>query len=34
MPIQKQQEIHRQWSEFLDNDLPQIEAAVRKETWI
>jgi hypothetical protein len=31
---EREQEIHRQWSEFLDNDLPQIEAAVRKETWI
>jgi hypothetical protein len=29
-----EQEIRRQWGEFLDKDLPRIEAALKKETWI
>jgi hypothetical protein len=31
---EREQEIRRQWSTFLDKDLPQIEAALKKETWI
>lgn len=29
-----EQEIHRQWDEFLKEDLPRIEAALKAETWI
>jgi hypothetical protein len=28
------EEVRRQWGEFLDQDLPRLEEAVRKETWI
>jgi hypothetical protein len=31
---QRKQKIHRQWEAFLDKDLPQIEAALKKQTWI
>ncbi len=31
---QREQEIRRRWTEFLDNDLPRIEAALKRETWI
>jgi len=27
-------EIRRQWNGFLEEDMPRIEAAVRRETWI
>jgi hypothetical protein len=30
----REQEIRRQWVEFIERDLPQIEAALKKETWI
>jgi hypothetical protein len=31
---QRLQELHRQWGEFLDKDLPWIEEALRREAWI
>ena len=31
---QREQEIRKQWGEFLDKDLPRIEDAVASETWI
>ena len=31
---QREQEIRRHWGEFLDNDLPRIEEALRREAWI
>ena len=31
---QREQEIRRQWSKFLDKDLPRIEAALKKDTWL
>ncbi len=31
---QREQEIRRQWNEFLERDLPRIEAALKKERWI
>ena len=31
---EREQEIRRQWGEFLEKDLPRIEAALKKETWI
>ena len=31
---QREQEIRRHWDEFLDNDLPRIEEALRREAWI
>jgi hypothetical protein len=31
---QREQEIRRHWEEFLDNDLPRIEEALRREAWI
>ena len=31
---EREQEIRRQWNRFLDNDLPQIEEALRREAWI
>ncbi len=31
---QREQEIRRQWAAFLEEDLPRIEAAIKKETWI
>ena len=30
----REQEIRRQWSEFLEWDLPRIEEALKKKTWI
>lgn len=30
----REQEIRRHWDEFLDNDLPRIEGALRREAWI
>ncbi len=33
-PEEREQAIRRQWHKFLDKDLPRIEAALRKETWI
>ena len=30
----REAEIHRHWTEFLENDLPRIEAALKKESWI
>jgi hypothetical protein len=29
-----EREVRRRWDEFLDKDLPRIEEALRKETWI
>jgi hypothetical protein len=31
---EREQEIRRQWSQFLAEDLPSIEEVVRKEKWI
>jgi hypothetical protein len=31
---QREQEVRRHWNEFLDKDLPRVEEALRKETWI
>jgi hypothetical protein len=31
---QREQEIRRHWDEFFDNDLPEIEKALRREAWI
>ena len=31
---EREEEIRRHWDEFLDNDLPRIEAALRREAWI
>jgi PD-(D/E)XK nuclease superfamily len=31
---EREQEIRRRWDEFLHKDLPRIEEALRKETWI
>jgi hypothetical protein len=31
---QREEEIRKQWDEFLDKDLPRIEEALKKETWI
>jgi hypothetical protein len=31
---QREREVRRRWNEFLHKDLPHIEAALRKETWI
>ena len=31
---EREQEIRRHWDEFLDNDLPRIEEALRREAWI
>jgi hypothetical protein len=31
---QREREIRRQWGRFLDEDLPHIEAALKKEAWI
>ena len=31
---EREQELHRQWNEFLEQDLPQIEEALNKEAWI
>lgn len=31
---EREAEIRRQWAEFLDRDLPRIEAAMEKEMWI
>ncbi len=31
---EREQEIRRQWAAFLEEDLPRIEAALKKETWI
>jgi hypothetical protein len=31
---ERTQEIHRQWAAFLEEDLPRIEAALKKESWI
>ena len=31
---QREQEVRRHWDEFLDNDLPRIEEALRREAWI
>ncbi len=31
---EREEEILRQWGEFLEKDLPRIEAALKKETWI
>ena len=33
-PDVREQEILRHWNEFLDEDLPRIEAALRREAWI
>ncbi len=30
----REQEIHRQWAAFLDNDLPRIDATLKQEPWI
>jgi hypothetical protein len=30
----RQREIRRQWAAFLEDDLPRLEAALGKETWI
>jgi hypothetical protein len=30
----REEEIHRHWAEFLGEDLPRIEAALKKERWI
>ncbi|CAN5607931.1 hypothetical protein BH24ACT21_BH24ACT21_12250 [soil metagenome] len=27
-------EIHRCWTEFLEEDLPRIDAALKQESWI
>ncbi len=31
---QREQEIRRHWTEFIQDDLPRIQAALRKERWI
>ena len=31
---EREEEIRRQWDEFLDNDLPRIDAALKAEEWI
>lgn len=31
---EREQEIRRQWDEFIERDLPKIEAALKKEQWI
>jgi hypothetical protein len=31
---QREQEIRRKWDEFLENDLPRIEDALKAEAWI
>lgn len=31
---EREREIRRRWSEFLEEDLPQIEAALKDERWI
>jgi hypothetical protein len=30
----REEEIRRVWTEFLDGDLPQIDAALKEERWI
>jgi hypothetical protein len=32
--IEREQEIQKQWTEFKENDLPRIEAALKGEAWI
>jgi hypothetical protein len=31
---EREREIRKQWGEFLDKDLPRIEKALNRETWI
>lgn len=31
---EREREVRKRWEEFLDKDLPRIEAAVNSETWI
>lgn len=31
---EREQEIRRQWTKFLDEDLPRIQAALKEEAWI
>ncbi len=31
---EREQEIRRQWAEFLDEDLPRLQAALKEEAWI
>ncbi len=31
---EREREIHRQWAEFVEGDLPRIEGALREEIWI
>jgi len=33
-PIDRDNEIHKRWAEFLREDLPRIEAALTNEEWI
>ena len=31
---EREQEIRKQWSEFIENDLPRMQAIMKQETWI
>ncbi len=31
---ERNEEIRRRWNQFIEEDLPRIEAALKKETWI
>ena len=33
-PVDRDKEIHKRWAEFLDDDLPRIDAALKGERWI
>jgi hypothetical protein len=33
-PVYRDEEIRKRWDEFLDKELPRIEAALRSEAWI
>ncbi len=34
MTIDCEEKIRKQWEEFLNQDLPRIEAALKEERWI
>ena len=31
---EREEEIRRQWEMFLDEDLPRIDAALKREAWV